>query len=119
VTGLLRTPLTAKPGFALPDNEISERTFYWRSTSDMASAASLGIDAVTTWYVDEGLPGVGELGKWPVTGTTIVSFSNNHLQYAVTWYGLALTLVGVVSFFVYGRMRGGDVDENSAYEGGR
>ncbi|MEL6436512.1 MAG: SURF1 family protein [Pseudomonadota bacterium] len=107
VAGLLRMPLTGKPGFALPDNEIEERTFYWRSTVDMAVAAGIEPEVVTAWYVDEGMPGNGKLGDWPVTGTTIVTFSNNHLQYAITWYGLALTLVGVVGFFVYGRMRGG------------
>jgi surfeit locus 1 family protein len=44
----------------------------------------------------------------PQGGETTVTFPNNHLQYAVTWYGLALALV--VVFFVYvraQRRRGG------------
>ena len=35
-------------------------------------------------------------GGLPVGGVTIVDLPNNHLQYAVTWYGLAAPLAGVV-----------------------
>lgn len=43
-------------------------------------------------------PVIGELtatpeGQWPYGGQTRMVLSNNHLQYAVTWYGLALVLV--------------------------
>jgi surfeit locus 1 family protein len=34
-------------------------------------------------------------GGLPIGGVTQVELSNNHLQYAITWYGLALTLVAV------------------------
>ena len=38
-------------------------------------------------------------GGLPVGGLTRIALPNNHLQYAITWYGLALTLVAVyVSF---------------------
>ena len=30
---------------------------------------------------------------------------NDHLQYAMTWYGLALTLVGVFGFWARSRLR--------------
>ncbi|MEM1376764.1 MAG: SURF1 family protein [Pseudomonadota bacterium] len=113
LTGLLRMGLVEKPGFALPDNDEAQRTFYWRSMQGMARAAGVDAGQVTDWYIDEGMPGEGQLGEWPVRGTTIVQFSNNHLQYAVTWYGLALTLVGVVGFFVAGRLRDGDDAANS------
>ena len=32
---------------------------------------------------------------WPKGGTTRLNFTNRHLEYALTWYGLALTLLGV------------------------
>ena len=38
-------------------------------------------------------------GGYPVGGVTIVDLPNNHLQYAVTWYGLAAALAGGGSFF--------------------
>jgi surfeit locus 1 family protein len=30
----------------------------------------------------------------PVGGLTVIAFSNNHLQYALTWFGLALMVAG-------------------------
>ena len=30
---------------------------------------------------------------------------NRHLEYALTWYGLALALIGVYSVFIVGRLR--------------
>lgn len=32
---------------------------------------------------------------WPKGGTTRLDFNNRHLEYALTWYGLAATLMGV------------------------
>lgn len=103
ITGLLRNAPQSKPGFMMPDNEIAGRTFYWRSMTGMAVAAGLDPDHVAFWYVDRGMPGEGQLGDWPVKGTTIVQFPNNHLQYAITWFGLALALLGVGSYFLYAR----------------
>ena len=34
-------------------------------------------------------------GGWPKGGQTVVSFRNEHLSYAVTWFGLAAGLIGV------------------------
>ena len=34
-------------------------------------------------------------GGWPKGGQTPLDLPNNHLQYAFTWFGIALTLVGV------------------------
>jgi surfeit locus 1 family protein len=34
-------------------------------------------------------------GGWPKGGQTVVDLPNNHLSYAVTWFGLALCLLGV------------------------
>ena len=50
--------------------------------------------------------GAGERGVLPVGGVTLVTFPDNHLQYAVTWYGLALTLVVVGGTFLWRRLRG-------------
>jgi surfeit locus 1 family protein len=42
-------------------------------------------------------------GGWPKGGTTEVHLPNSHLQYVVTWYGLAVTLI--VIFVIYARQR--------------
>ena len=41
----------------------------------------------------------------PQAGETIMSFTNNHLQYAVTWYGLGAALIVVFIVFVRGERR--------------
>ncbi len=33
-------------------------------------------------------------GGWPVGGLTVISFPNSHLIYAITWYALAVTVLG-------------------------
>lgn len=68
--------------------------------------AGRGIDGVAQaapFFVDAGLPGdspavVGETKRssnaelqsqqWPQAGLTQIRFTNNHLVYALTWYGL-------------------------------
>lgn len=47
-------------------------------------------------------------GGWPKGGTTAVKLPNSHLQYVVTWYGVALTLL--VIFGVFARQRLAEYD---------
>jgi surfeit locus 1 family protein len=42
-------------------------------------------------------------GGWPRGGNTRVSFPNNHLQYALTWFALAIAILAV--FFAFARQR--------------
>ena len=47
----------------------------------------------------------GEGVGLPIAGTTRIDFPNNHLQYAITWYGLALALAGVGGYFFFAGRR--------------
>lgn len=40
-------------------------------------------------------------GGLPIGGVTMIDLPNSHLQYALTWYGLALALavIAVISVF--------------------
>jgi cytochrome oxidase assembly protein ShyY1 len=38
-------------------------------------------------------------------GETRTAFTNNHLQYAITWYGLAAALLAVFAAFVWRRLK--------------
>ncbi|MEO1748913.1 MAG: SURF1 family cytochrome oxidase biogenesis protein, partial [Pseudomonadota bacterium] len=111
ITGLARQRLNEKPSWAVPDNDIEANIYYWKDIDAMAAQASL-TDTVTPFFIDEGSPrSPGNLGDWPVSGVTLINLPNNHLQYAVTWYGLALTLIGVVAFFIRARLRGSTNDD--------
>jgi surfeit locus 1 family protein len=46
-------------------------------------------------------------GGWPKGGQTTMSIPNNHFSYALTWFGLAITLLIVFGLFAMRRLRGG------------
>lgn len=100
ITGLARDPLSAKPGFFLPENDIAKNIFYWKDWAAMAESADLpDLNQVVPFFIDaDSKPNPGGL---PIGGVTIIDFPNNHLQYAVTWYGLALALMGVVGTWLW------------------
>ena len=95
VTGLARNPLAEKPSSLIPDNRPDANIFYWKDRGAMAATAGLPADAVVVpFFLDaDSTPNPGGL---PVGGVTLIDLPNNHLQYAVTWYGLAAALVAVL-----------------------
>jgi len=91
ITGNLRWP-EARGLFTPADNAD-----LWFTRDPAAMAAAKGWGAVAPFYVDQEAPLAS--GGLPKAGPLKISLPNNHLQYAVTWYGLALMLVLVVAFF--------------------
>lgn len=98
ITGLARNPLPGKPSSLLPDNDAASNIYYWKDLAGMAAQSGIAADRVLSFFVDANeAPNPGGL---PVGGVTIIDLPNNHLQYAVTWYGLAATLliIAAISF---------------------
>ncbi len=93
LTGLAREQLFVKPGSLLPDNDIKANLFFWKDLDAMAGMAGLDRAKVVPFFIDAG-PNA-DPGLLPKGGVTIFDLPNNHLQYALTWYGLALALIGV------------------------
>ncbi|QNK03338.1 SURF1 family protein [Dyella telluris] len=92
VTGLLRVSETARP---LRHNDPARNSWYTRDVAAIATAR--GLTHVAPYFVDEeAAPGTLEVGKhaWPQGGLTVISFPNNHLSYLITWYLLALMVLG-------------------------
>lgn len=100
VTGLARNPLAQKPSTLVPDNDVAKNIFYWKDRDVMAATAGLPTGAkVLPFFIDAGkAPNPGGL---PVGGVTIIDLPNSHLQYAVTWYGLAAALAGVLGAWLW------------------
>ncbi|TIT22930.1 MAG: SURF1 family protein [Mesorhizobium sp.] len=95
VTGLARNPLTAKPSMMLPDNDPQKNIFYWKDRDAMASSAGLPAGAaLVPIFID--VNATANPGGLPVGGVTVIDLPNSHLQYAITWYGLAAALAGVL-----------------------
>ncbi len=94
VTGLGRAELTEKPSSLVPDNDEAANIFYWKDRTRMAASVDLPAERVLPFFLDaDSTPVAGGL---PKGGVTQIDLPNNHLQYVVTWYGLAFALVAVV-----------------------
>ena len=88
IIGALRWP---ERGWFTPDDEPAKNLWFARDPA--AIAAAKGIGAVAPFYVEQESP--VPPGGLPQPGRLVVTLPNNHLQYAVTWFGLALVLAGV------------------------
>lgn len=86
IAGVARVP--APQGWMQPENQPAANQWFWIDLKAMARAA--GVAAVAPVVVYEA---AGQAGQLPVGGPPIIDLPNNHLQYALTWYGLALALV--------------------------
>lgn len=86
ITGLLR--LSEPGGGFLRRNRSAENRWYSRDVAAIARARHLG--AVAPYFVDVRRPGV-----WPRPGLTVLDFPDNHLVYAITWFGLAALIAGL------------------------
>lgn len=96
VIGLLRMG-EPKGGFLRANAPTQGR---WYSRDVEAIASSQGISNVASFFIDAQVVEPGsrtpinpEGGEAPVMGLTVISFPNNHLVYALTWYALAFMLV--------------------------
>ena len=89
VTGLMRA--TQPDGAFLRDNDPEGGRWFSRDTK--AIAQTLGLGPVAPWFLDRA---AGAEDGYPVGGLTVVSFPNNHLSYALTWFAMALALAAVI-----------------------
>jgi len=95
VTGLLRIA-EPKSGF-LRDNDPVNNRWYAREVGAIAAARGLDGSSVAPFFVDAGKgQDPGTAPERAVGGLTVISFPNNHLVYALTWYALALMVAAAV-----------------------
>lgn len=100
VSGLLR--ISEPGGGFLRQNDPAAGRWYSRDVA--AIAASRGLSPTAPYFIDADAATAARLaagsGAAPVGGLTVVSFHNNHLVYALTWYGLALMTAGACFWVV-------------------
>jgi surfeit locus 1 family protein len=90
VTGLLRMS-EPKGGFLRANDPAGNR---WYSRDVAAIAATSGLSDVAPYFIDaEAFKGPE---RWPRGGLTLLRFPNNHLVYAITWFGLAVTVLAMI-----------------------
>lgn len=99
IVGVWRTP--DAPGFFTPKPDLVHRTWYSRDVQAIAAFDRVAIAAPVIVEADA----TPNPGGWPRGGQTQVTFRNEHLQYAITWFGLAATLLGVYLAYHIGKGR--------------
>ncbi|PVB63065.1 SURF1 family protein [Labrenzia sp. 011] len=99
LTGLLR--LSEKPNWTTPETDPADNIWFARDTWAMGEVLGVDPAELAPYSIDldaEFTPA----GGLPQAGETIVRFKNDHLGYALTWFGLAATLVGVFLTYAIG-----------------
>ena len=96
ITGIARYRGADRPGWFTPANEPATRTWYWYDLPALVQATGLDLPPVV--IEADATPNPGGL---PQGGQTRTELPNDHLQYAITWYGLAAGLVAVYIAFCF------------------
>jgi surfeit locus 1 family protein len=98
VTGIARFRADGDASWFTPDNQPRARLWFRYDLPALEEA--LGLELVPVVVEADASANVGDL---PIGGRTRVELPNNHLQYALTWYGLAAVLVAM--YLAFGMQR--------------
>ena len=99
IVGVMRWPEAR--GMFTPADDPTTNVWYLREPAAMAAAKKWPIAA--PFYIEQESP--VPPGGLPLPGKLVVSLPDDHLQYAITWFGLALGLAGVYVTWLSGRLR--------------
>ena len=89
IVGVLRTG--DKATFVTPPNKASDNLWYSRDVAAMAQTLAAPRPAPVFLMLESPAPAPGGPTPAPVP----IDIPNRHLEYAITWFGLAAALVGV------------------------
>jgi surfeit locus 1 family protein len=89
VVGVMRWP--EMRGSFTPADDPKSNVWFLRDSNSIATFKKWATAA--PFYVDQEEP--APAGGWPKPGKLEAHLTDNHLQYAITWFGLALALAGV------------------------
>ena len=97
VTGALRWP--DQRHWFTPADDVSHNLWFTRDPAAIVAAKGLEPSAATVapFYVEQEAP--MPPGGLPQPGKLVVALPDNHLQYALTWFGLAAVLAAVFGFW--------------------
>lgn len=91
IEGILRAP--ERPSIFTPENNPARRDWFWADTKTMGAANGLKNLAPMVVYIADKHTGVYPMGG-RVQGIA-ASIPNDHEQYAIFWFGMALVLLVV------------------------
>jgi surfeit locus 1 family protein len=91
IVGVMRWP-DARHWFT-PNDDPTHNLWFSRDPAAIATAKGIVAGSVAPFFVEQETP--VPPGGLPQPGKLVVSLPDNHLQYALTWFGLAAVLAGV------------------------
>jgi len=103
VAGLVRQ--IGAPGHFTPLNDTAHNLFYWPDLAAMTASAFAAPAPATLPFRLEADLAPAPPGGLPQGGVTRLDLPNRHFGYALTWFGLALTLIAVYLSFARARLR--------------
>jgi surfeit locus 1 family protein len=99
VIGVLRQG--DKANFVTPANRIGENLWYSRDVPAMAKQLGVTAPAPVFLMLEQPDPN----GRGPVPAPVPADIPNRHFEYALTWFGLAASLIGVYAAMLLRRRR--------------
>jgi len=99
IEGVLRTHPYGQ-GFFDPVNDPRGNMWYWWDVKGMLEASGLPASLKPYPFAVQLLPS-STTAEFPRPEEPKAVLANNHLGYAITWFGLALTLLGVSGFYIF------------------
>ena len=98
LVGVLRTP-QPRGLFDGADDPIRN---VWMVRDPVVMGTYLGLGRVAPFIIEA--EAASASGAWPKAGRTRVDLPNNHLDYALTWFGLSVVLIAI--YLIYHRSQG-------------
>jgi surfeit locus 1 family protein len=87
-------------GFFDPDNDADGNLWYWWDVPAMLSSVAIAPDMQVAPFILQELPG-SDPNRFPRATSPEAQLRNNHLQYAVTWFAFAATLLVIAGLFIW------------------
>jgi surfeit locus 1 family protein len=106
IQGVVRAHGAAQ-GYFDPPNDVENNRWYWWDIPAMLASVAIPADAKVAPFILQALP-AGDLKAFPRASAPQAGLRNNHLQYAVTWFSLALVLAVIAFLFVRKMVRTSD-----------
>jgi surfeit locus 1 family protein len=103
-----------RPAWFVAENDPARNVWFWPDLAAMTASAFPGgpqkaaegpQKPVSLAFAIDADAKPEPPGGLPRGGVTRLDLPNRHLEYALTWYGLAATLVGVYLAFAVSRLR--------------
>lgn len=98
LSGIMRKP--GEKGSMQPDNNLDDKTLFWYDLPSIGT--SLDLNKLQPFIIERDKKDLAlSLPKnMPIPQNHFVSITNNHFQYALTWYSLAIVLLVIYSLYL-------------------